>query len=293
MAEVLDKATRIKELKKKKSELIKQRMEAEDKDWAAEAQGVMDKMAKEFPNGWDFLTKAKTYVLKDLHVVAPNGRVRNLWRSITGKAAIKAAAGRRATNSPIQGFASEIGTTTAFLIMRNVFRVMRKLKIPMKYFIRYCRAVHDANYYNVPYCMTIVALHVIQYTATYGVAQWYEQVFKFKFQIEPEIELDIGSNDADMFTWDWSLDNLAECIFFALKQQAKDGAVEDSEIKSIVRTIVKPWKNLEHRAYLQENYPLLGVKDLDSQIDGFLTKILDHERMEESWKKYLEKKSKK
>ena len=284
-----EKKNKIAELKEKLKKLHADRAEAEEHDWVADAQEVMDKMAKEFPRGWAFLQQSKEFVLKDLHVTASHGRVRNLWRSITGRPAIQAAAGRRATNSPVQGFASEAGMTAAWLILSAMYEYVEDFELD-DLFIKYCRAVHDANYYHVPYALVIPHLHIKQYCATYGVAQYYKEEFGFEFLIEPEIEIDIGAHDAKGHTWDWSLNNLADCIFFALHDQIDIGMLDAEDLDSTVQTIIKPWKSRAKKEYLQSKFPLLGVQNLDPQIKGFLNLIQDSEQMEARYKAYKEAK---
>ena len=270
-----DKKAEVEALEKKLKELRKARKEAEEHDWVADAQEIMDKMSEEFPDGWNFLTQSKTLVQEDLHVTAPNGRVRNLWRSITGKPAIKAAAGRRATNSPVQGFASEAGTTAGYLILQAMDTYTKHFGVEPGVFIQYCRAVHDANYYHVPYELVIPQLHIVQYCSTYGVAQYYEQQFGFKFLVEPEIELDIAAHDAKGHTWDWSLPNLADCIVNSLLDQVSIGVLNLEDVQATANKICRPWRVKETRAYLQGNYPLLGVKELGPQIAEFLSFMKD------------------
>jgi DNA polymerase I-like protein with 3'-5' exonuclease and polymerase domains len=99
------------ELEEKKLALKKLRRElkeAQDKDWKADAQEVMDKMAEEFVPGTAYLNHSKEFVVADRHVTSPIGGIRNLWRVLTGRPGVIAAAKRRATNSPIQGFSTEI-----------------------------------------------------------------------------------------------------------------------------------------------------------------------------------------
>ena len=263
-------AEKIKEKQKQLAQLNKELKEAHERDWKADAQEIMDKMAQEFEPGTQYLNDSKNYVATDYHVTSPIGGIRNLWRVLTGRPGVIAAAKRRATNSPIQGFSSEIGAVTAYLILVELDRYRRMFKLPLKLFPKYLRAVHDANYYCVPYEMYLPTLQICQYTATYGVAKWYKKVFGFKFLVEPEIEMDIGASDSGGTAWDWALDGkskdrLATCLHSALADQISMGTLKKENVQSVVAKIIKPWMDDESREYLNKKYPLLGVSGLDSK----------------------------
>lgn len=261
------------ELEEKKLALKKLRRElkeAQDKDWKADAQEVMDKMAEEFVPGTAYLNHSKEFVVADRHVTSPIGGIRNLWRVLTGRPGVIAAAKRRATNSPIQGFSSEIGAATAYLILIAFDKYRRKFKLPLSLFPKYLRAVHDANYYCVPYEMYLPAIHICQYVATYGVAKWYKKFFNFKFLVEPEIEMDIGANDATGEAWDWALTGtskarLAVIIFAAVTEQVNNKVANKDQVPSIVDKLLEPWEDSSKLEYLNKNYPLLGVSGLEEK----------------------------
>ena len=254
----------LKELEEKLKKLDAEITEAEERNWTADAQEILDKMAQEFIPGTAYINNSKEFVPIDLHVTSPIGGIRNLWRAITGRPGIVAAAKRRATNSPIQGFSSEVGATTAYLILVNFDRYRRHFKLPLSLFIKYLRAVHDANYYSVRYEVVLATIQIVQYTATYGVAAWYKKVFKFTFLVEPEIEMDMGANDAEGHTWDWSLPNLGDCLFNSVIDQYNNGVLESkAEVKDAISKIIYPWENEEQRNYLNSKYPLLNVAGLE------------------------------
>jgi len=262
------------DLKKELKELDVLIQEAEERDWVEYASNIMDQMFSDFAAGADFLNKSADQAIQDLHVMSPFGRVRNLWRSITGRPGVIAAARRRAQNSPIQGFSSELGSSAGVLIQESTDEYMVEFDYAPNLFPRYCRAVHDCNVFSTPYEMVIPHIHIMQYEATYGLTEWAEKTFDMKFTIVPEIEIEISCTEDNSFKWDWSLNNLADCLVGSLKDQIKLGDLESpEELKDAYRKIVTPWLDVEQRSYLQENYPLLNVKDLDAQIDGFLAEF--------------------
>lgn len=246
-------------------------VECEEKDWTAYAQDVIDKMFSSSPMLKKFLESSVSLARKYGHVVSPAGRVRNLWRVLTGRPGVVSAASRRAQNSPIQGFSSETGMVASYDTLQTSYYYIKETERDLDVcFPKYSRAVHDANYFYVPYEFIIPFLHITNHVSALGLAKSYKDNLGVHFTIEPEIELEIGSNDAEAETWDWTLPQLAEVIFNSLTSQIAIGRLEAKDLPAVLTTIVKPWADIEERHVLCERYPLLGVKELDDQIDAFL-----------------------
>lgn len=269
--------------------------EIEDKDWKTFAQDTVDKFYGEFSATHTYLENCAEHILTDMHIMSPIGRRRNMWRVLTGRPGILAAAQRRGKNAPIQGFASELGCAAGTLIVEELYMFLRRTRkwswtylsdvgtSAIGYLLAlYNRAVHDANYYTVRYETVIPHIHIMQHQATYGVARWYEENFDIKFNVDPEIELDFSSTADKTHTWNWALhgtdnikssgDSLDTCLFNALTDQVKLKQIETpKELQRTVKVICAPWVDKEMRDHLNSRYPLLGVTDLDEQIEGFLT----------------------
>lgn len=260
-------------------ELAKQELDdltAEDK--TEYAQGIIDKMFSIFKKGKQWIDRMKNYAETQGYVFSPIGRLRHLPAVFVSDKGMVAKQVRRGSNAPIQGFASEIAVKANRISMETYFRELPKFKellgisdSDLSLTPQSCRIVHDASYFAVPYCMVLPFLHIIQYMATYGVANAYEQEFGFKFNMEPEIEVEFTAKDDVGHTWDWSLSNLLACI---------DGTVDDLESLNllidskgnkvskqyVLDLIYKPYTNKKFIHYLQSKYPLLGVKDLEKDI---------------------------
>ena len=257
--------------------------ECEEKDWMEYAQEVIDKMFSSSPRLKKFLEESVELAKRYAHVVSPVGRVRNLWRVLTGRPGVIAAASRRAQNSPIQGFSSETGMVASYDTLQHSYYYIKETERDFdECFPKYSRAVHDANYFYVPYPFIIPFLHITNHVSALGLAEFYKKAFGVEFTIEPEIELEIGANDADAETWDWTLPQLADILVKSLKDQVAIKRLEPSALPGVMAQIVAPWVNLEEQAVLCERYPLLGVKDLDDQIDAFLDRA---RTLVKEWKK--------
>lgn len=255
------------ELKAKLAAAEKARDEEMSKDWVEYAQDIMQKMFTDFSSLAKYLERCEKQVAERGWVMSPIGRRRVLFRVFTGKAKYVADAGRRAKNAPIQGIASEVGIASGMLVVQSMDRYLRVFKMKGDVmFPRYQRAVHDANVYAHAFATVIPSIHIKQYEATYGVSQWYEETFGFKFVIEPEIALEISASDDASIEWDWDIGKLPGVIKSALQNAVSIGRLPEAELESAFATCMEPWISAEKRAWLQENYPLLGVSDLDRQI---------------------------
>lgn len=246
------------------------RMDEQLEDPLAYAKTIMDNIFAIFSKGKDYLNACVDQVNSLGYVITPLGRRRNLYRVFTGRQGTIAAAERRAKNSPIQGIASEIGSTCAYLVLVEAHKYMVDNDVDLDLFPKLCRSVHDANHYECPYEMVIPMLHIMQYVATYGVTKYYHDVFDFKFNMEPEIEIEVATTEDKSKKWDWELPNIVKHIKECLAEQVELGDLSQDELEPTIKLVLAPWSKRSLRTYLQTNYPLLGVIDLDEEIKAAL-----------------------
>jgi hypothetical protein len=116
-------------------------------------------------------------------------------------------------------------------------------------------------------------IHILQYQATYGVAEAYHKAFGFQFLIEPEIEIGIGASADNEMDWDWSIPDLVKILVKTVADIDKLGQLQGTQ-EEVLNKIFAPWRNKKVRDYLQLKYPLLNVQDLDDQFEIGL-KLLD------------------
>jgi intein/homing endonuclease len=236
------------------------------------AQSIIDKMFNEFKAGAAWTQRMGDSAENDYYVYSPIGRRRFLPAAMTGDRAIVAQQVRRGSNAPVQGFASEIGIKASRLIMEAYYKNLKTFKDKlgieksdwdMRVF--FSRVVHDANYFAIPYDMVVPFMHILQYQATYGVTQAYEDEFNVKFTVEPEVEIEVAGQDDSSYKIDWSLPSFVECIKKAVADCDKLGVLEGTQ-DEVLNRVLQPWRNPDMRKFLQDKFPLLGVKDLDRQI---------------------------
>lgn len=267
-----DKKARLIEAKKELAEATRKLHALMAEDRTKYAQGIVDRIFTEFKSGGRWTNKMKEMAEKVYYVFSPIGRKRNLFAALTGDRGIIAKQVRRGSNAPIQGFSSEIGVKAGRLVMEKYHEELPVLceMLDLDYDawglkVPYNRMVHDASYYSVPYCMIIPFIHILQYGSTYGITKAYKDEFDLTFTVEPEIELEVGARDDKTMKWDWSLPNIVANLTQAVNDLEELGLLEGKK-EDVIKSIFKPWANKKCRHYLQANYPLLNVKDLDTQI---------------------------
>jgi DNA polymerase I-like protein with 3'-5' exonuclease and polymerase domains len=233
-----------------------------EEDRTERAQEIIDKMFAEFKRGDQWVKRMQKMASEMFYVFSPIGRIRHLFAAMTGVRSIISRQVRRGMNAPIQGFASEIAVKASLRVLTAFFKDRAKIdkmlgREPSRP-VKFNRIVHDALYFTVPYEMVIPFIHMLQYEATYGVAQAYEREFGLKFTVEPEIEMEIGTKDTNSTKWNWALPELKKIIESSVDDGIKAGLLTE-EREEILEKIWAPWHNKECLSFLDKNYPLLGV----------------------------------
>lgn len=256
-------AAKKKDLQKQLSKLS---LEAEEEM----AGSIMEKLFKLFPKAGRWLHWSMDHAQENLYTYSPIGMRRNLFAFMTGVKSIVAAMRRRAANSPIQGWASQIGVTAARLIELELWDVLTKFgyidKKTKELPADITKAIHDALHTESPYEIVLICTHVIQWTATYGVTEYYEREYGVQFTIEPEIEMEFGADESSMEKWNWSEKQFDEIIKKSLAKQKELGFLKN--VDKAYAKIMSPYENKELKDYLQTRYPILGVLPDGSTLPG-------------------------
>lgn len=242
------------------------------------AQSTMDKVFASFKKGKQWIDDTVAMAKEYGYTMSPVGRIRHVPAALVVDKKTQHRMIRQSCNAPIQGFASEMAVKASRIATQCFYdhakEISAMLGLPYKSSnkpLSTLRIVHDANYASVDYEFVIPFLHIMQYCATYGTADAIEKEFNFKFNIEPEIEMELGTCDSGSGsgTWDWSVGNLLSILHTAVHTGYKDGFIHE-EPKDVIEKILAPWRNKECRAYLNENFPILGVKDMNEMIEKAL-----------------------
>ena len=101
-------------------------------------------------------------------------------------------------------------------------------------------------------------------------------MFGLKFTIEPEIELEVCASEDKSYKWNWELPSLLASIYKSLEDLVAIKQLDQERVDPTYKLITKPWRNEQFRGILQDKFPLLNVKDLDTQIVNSLALFKDH-----------------
>lgn len=174
-----------------------------------------------FPVGYKWFDKIKKFAKKNFFVESPVGRRRNLWgylipRSFPGVFSVHSACDRRAVNSPVQGFGSDL--------MMSAIRQFDLMKY--EYFkehgvypdIELSVSVHDSLTVSVAYEWFWLAVDFIERAMTSAVVARVQSRHKgFEFTSTPEIDMEIGATERDVISWDRSFEALNDILEKSLK----------------------------------------------------------------------------
>lgn len=186
--------------------------------------------------------KAKEY----LYVYSPIGRRRNLFGNLSSHQAVRAAMDRRAKNSVIQGFASDICMIAADLFARNMHELLNELGIEHKvgapYSDKYTSlptganaTVHDSIKFEGHIWLYFLHMHVLEWSMITGARQHLKNFYDLDMEIDFDIEFDLGASWALKSKWDWSL---------TPQDWNDDDRFCDQSLKTIVIRSIKDHKEL-------------------------------------------------
>jgi DNA polymerase I-like protein with 3'-5' exonuclease and polymerase domains len=255
-----------KELEKEKEKLEEELEKLNKRDWKEYAQSLISKLFDRFKVGSAWLDWAQEHAKKYGYVYSPLGRRRNLYGVLTGIQGIVAAMTRRGVNAPIQGMASEVGVKASRLVALNFYEYLEKWCDPSilhapELPAQVEKMIHDAVHAECPYEHVVPFIHILQWTATYGVAQAYKEKYKFEFIVEPEIELEFDASEDRSYKWDWSDQNLFRCINSVLDDQVALNVLEEKDRSKALDLILTPLKNKKLVEWLNTRYPILNCKE--------------------------------
>ena len=175
-----------------------------------------------------WLNKAKSDAVTRYYSVSPIGRRRNLTGAIIQDQQIRASCERRGCNAPIQSIAADMAHTSGALMCTYYPLVLKKLELLTTDLAKKIKrandiggldvSVHDSLEGEALFELILIYTHILQWTATIGVMQYYEVHWGIKFITPLEIDLELMDHGAsDSGTWNWRSDHLIELAKISLK----------------------------------------------------------------------------
>ena len=190
-----------------------------------EARKIKNKFFKEFHKGKAWLKQMVTYAQEHLFAVSPIGRRRNLFGNLSGHNAMRAAVQRRAQNSPIQGFASDICFMAADIYARTIHELFNELGIKHKSSkvgtsktdITYLPTgpnvmVHDSIKAEMPIEYYLLGMHILEWSMTHGVTQYLRETHGVITGVPFDIEFSVGADWSHKDDWDFSANHMEKAI---------------------------------------------------------------------------------
>lgn len=190
-----------------------------------QAEELLNKFFKEFHKGKAWLKQMVTYAQEHLFAVSPIGRRRNLFGNLSGHNAMRAAVQRRAQNSPIQGFASDICFMAADIYARTIHELFKELSVKHKSSkvgsaktdITYLPTgpnvmVHDSIKAEMPIEYYLLGMHILEWSMTHGVTQYLRETHGVITGVPFDIEFSVGADWSHKDDWDFSANHMEKAI---------------------------------------------------------------------------------
>jgi len=179
---------------------------------------LVNKLFQRFKNGHRWLLDTEQRGEELGYVESPLGRRRSLYSwmahpSMDGYNVITSAANRKARNSPIQGFCSDLN----FISCRNLLNKtweerQRRQELTDEAGYRLMNVVHDSKESLVRYDWFWWAIKTVHESMTTDAERLVKERHGFNFAVPVEIDMEIGASLAKTYKWDWSLDSLVDAL---------------------------------------------------------------------------------
>lgn len=204
---------------------------------------IKGKFLKRFPIGLKWFDKIKNFAHENFFVESPVGRRRYLWGLMLPEShkeanMVHAACDRRAVNSPVQGFGSDL--------MMSAIRILDRMKYD------YWKAngeypdfdmnvsVHDSLTVDCDYKWIFLALDMIERAMTSAVVEVVQQRHPgFEFTSVPEIDFEIGATEKDVKGWDFSYKQLGELLKKGLEIKKAELGETDLDVDKTLDSIME------------------------------------------------------
>jgi DNA polymerase I-like protein with 3'-5' exonuclease and polymerase domains len=212
---------------------------------------IKGKFLKRFPIGLKWFDAVKRFAHKNFFVESPVGRRRHLWGFLLPKSHqdsdnVYASCDRRAVNSPVQGFGSDLMMSSIRILDRMKYEYWKANGVYPDFVLNV--SVHDSLTVDCDYKWIFLALDMIERAMTSAVV---EEVQKrhpgFEFTSVPEIDFEIGASEKDVEGWDFSYKALFDILRKGLEIKRDELGEKDLDVEKTLDSI------------MQDQYDLMSV----------------------------------
>lgn len=183
-----------------------------------EVNKLVNKLFKRFKNGHRWLLDTEANGEKLGYVESPLGRRRSLYSwmahpSMEGFNTITSAANRKARNSPIQGFCSDLNFISCRNLLNRAWEErQRRDEMTGAAGYQLMNVVHDSKESLVRYDWLWWALTTVHESMTSDATRIVKERHNFDFAVPVEIDMELGASLSKTYKWDWSADSLVTCL---------------------------------------------------------------------------------
>jgi len=211
------------------------------------------KFFKRFNQAKRYLDHAGKFSSKNYYITQPLGFRRNLYGYLSTVHAVVGAMVRRSANSPIQGFASQLGYMGNWEYIKDQHTVFEKFKLEQDKVRGSNALVHDSNYNDVLYANLFPSMHLMEYHMVAGIKHYVKDNYDFAFNVDLGWDFEIGASWATTKSYKGEFDPkyvkplVEEAIDYQNSSLVKYDKRYKSNFKSIWRSMMKtrdatqPW----------------------------------------------------
>jgi len=194
----------------------------------SEAQELIDILFERWGSVAEWITHCHKTGKETFMIHYPNHRIRHLWAYLHDDIWVERAMDRRAVNSPVQGFSSDIGIASVYTNKKWVFENITK----KGYYLdsHHTNIVHDAGYSDCLYEHTPFAIYLTEHAMSTLPMEYYKEKFDFEISIPLSYGLEFGSNWASLNEWDFRPETLISML-------EKEGQRLEKSPKSIKKVL--------------------------------------------------------
>lgn len=212
---------------------------------------IKGKFLKRFPVGLKWFDAVKRFAHKNFFVESPVGRRRHLWGFLLPKSHqdsdnVYASCDRRAVNSPVQGFGSDLMMSAIRILDRMKYEYWKANGVYPDFVLNV--SVHDSLTVDCDYKWIFLALDMIERAMTSAVVEEVQKRHEgFEFTSIPEIDFEIGASEKDVEGWDFSYQALFDILRKGLEIKRDELGEKDLDVEKTLDSI------------MQDQYDLMSV----------------------------------
>lgn len=226
-------------------------------DYKDKARELLKVLAKKWCGLTEYIDDLNARVAVEHVNFGPHGRPRHLWGHLSPDKFAKFAMDRRGFNSESQGYASDIGYVSIYLMGRMKYKMFdsRGYKTDMMQ----CNAVHDSATTDMAFQFLPLYTYLQEHAMVTQAEKYYKKHFGIKTRSHYGFDLEAGVSEAEMIEWNKRPADLVSFVEAVGKNIEMDKSVRDAALRDA------------------ETFGKLRLKELKSNSLGYRMTLLDDE----------------